>query len=392
MSQEFQLFISSTVSDLVAVRRDLARRLKQPGRIIRYSEDKSFPVEPGLTSHDACLAVVRRCHGFVLLIGNRFGGEYLSHGKSITWREWEEACLTGLTPIVLVNGDTYELCQLISKERSVMQEARPAADIKELDEALEKKLRRKLGGYHRAPALQRFVDNVRKGHTDNWVKLDWDGTTSEAVEYIHFNLAVQAAAAERRRRDAVEVLQAVGQTLADLSSLGSRVAVLLAEIRTGRVAQADALQGLLEIVTSLRAGLFGFKDSDRYTLAVHELRSDRLYPSARAAHIAVPRRGRIWSLGEGHVGQAVQQDQMMVSGDIRQTSAWVRNPGTDEEDKRNYVSILAKPYYRIDGKPGGAVTLSSSRVDHFMQPDGAAAQAFDTVVSFINMIMLEDKK
>jgi hypothetical protein len=26
-----------------------------------------------MTSHDACLAVVRRCHAFILLIGTRFG-------------------------------------------------------------------------------------------------------------------------------------------------------------------------------------------------------------------------------------------------------------------------------------------------------------------------------
>jgi hypothetical protein len=103
MSEEFQLFISSTVNDLTAVRKELAKKLGQAGRIIRCSEDKNFPVEPGLTSHDACLAVVRRCHGFALLIGTRFGGEYQNQGKSITWREWEEACLTGLTPIVLVN-------------------------------------------------------------------------------------------------------------------------------------------------------------------------------------------------------------------------------------------------------------------------------------------------
>jgi hypothetical protein len=392
MSEEFQLFISSTVNDLTPVRKELAKALQQPGRIVRCSEDKNFPVEPGLTSHDACLAVVRRCHGFALLIGTRFGGEYLRQGKSITWREWEEACLTGLTPIVLVNKKTNELCRMIARARSRLQKANPAASVRDLDEVLEKKLKKKLAGYHQAPALQRFVDTLRKGHTDNWVKLDWNGAAGEAIEYIQFNLAVQAAAAERRRRDAVEVLQALGQTLADMSILGRRVAVLLAGIRTRRVNQLDALQGLLEIVESLRVGLFGFAEDDRYTVVVHEVRGDELHPIARAAHRAVPRGGRVWSFGEGHVGRAVQQDQMMVSGDIRQTSAWVRNPATDEEDQRNYVSVLAKPYYRADGKPGGAVTLSSSRVDHFTKPDDSAAQAFDTVVSFINMVMLEVQK
>lgn len=75
VSEEFHLFISSTVNDLAAVRGELARKLKYPGCVVRYSEDKNFPVEPELTSHDACLAVVRRCHAFALLIGTRFGEE-----------------------------------------------------------------------------------------------------------------------------------------------------------------------------------------------------------------------------------------------------------------------------------------------------------------------------
>ena len=76
MSTEFHIFISSTVDDLKGIRKKLAKALEQRGRIVRCSEDPNFPVEPGMTSHDACLAVVRRCHAFVLLIGARFGGEY----------------------------------------------------------------------------------------------------------------------------------------------------------------------------------------------------------------------------------------------------------------------------------------------------------------------------
>ena len=64
------------------------------------------------------------------------------------------------------------------------------------------------------------------------------------------------------------MLQAAGKTLADLSSLGRRAAVLLARIRTRQVSQFDALQGLLEVVGSMRVGLFSFADVDRYTLAV----------------------------------------------------------------------------------------------------------------------------
>ena len=79
----------------------------------------------------------------------------------------------------------------------------------------------------------------------------------------------------------------------------------------------------------------------------------------------------------------------MLSGDIRYTAAWVRNPGTEGEDKRNYVSVMAKPYYRANGTPGGTVTLTSSRVDHFTKLDAPATLAFDTVVSFVNIVLLE---
>jgi Domain of unknown function (DUF4062) len=345
LSTEFQIFISSTVEDLKPVRKRLLCALEQPGRIVRCSEDPRFPVEPGMASHDACLAVVRRCHAFVLLIGTRFGGEYQNQGKSITWREWEEACLSGLTPIILVNRKTNQLCRFIAKERARRQKARPADSDQDVDRYLEKKLESQFEGYHHAPALQRFVDAVRKGHTDNW-KLDWSGSASEAVNYVNQNLAIQAAAAERRRQEARELLQAMGNTLVSLSQIGSRVGALVAEIYRRRIDRTVGVQGLLDLIASLRTQLFGFRDTDRYTLAVHELRRGKLYAVARAGHAAVPFRNRVWSLGEGHVGQAVEHEQMMVSGDIRSTRAWIHHPSTEDMDRLNYVSVMARPYLR----------------------------------------------
>jgi hypothetical protein len=390
LSTEFQIFISSTVEDLKPVRKKLLCALEQPGRLVRCSEDPRFPVEPGMTSHDACLAVVRRCHAFVLLIGARFGGEYQNQGKSITWREWEEACLAGLTPIILVNRKTNGLCRFIAKERARRRAVRPADSDQDIDHYLEKRFGSQFKGYHHAPALQRFVDAVRKGHTDNW-KLDWSGSATEAIKYVNQNLAVQAAAAERRRQEARDLLQATGRTLVRLSQIGSRVAALVAEIRRRRIEGVVAVQGLLDLVASFRTQLFGFRDGDRYTVVVHELRRGKLHPVARAAHPDVLSRNRVWSLGEGHVGQSVQHEQMMVSGDIRATRAWVHHQSTEATDRMNYVSVMARPYFLSNGKPGGTATLTSSRVDHFTNSDQPYAIAFDMVVSFINMIISEAK-
>jgi hypothetical protein len=97
------------------------------------------------------------------------------------------------------------------------------------------------------------------------------------------------------------------------------------------------------------------------------------------------------ALGEGHVGQSVEHEQMMVSGDIRATRAWIHHPNTEDTDRLNYVSVMARPYLRADGRPGGAVTLTSSRVDHFTNLDQSAAVAFDMTVRFINMLSVEVK-
>lgn len=391
LSTEFHIFISSTVEDLKEVRSQLASVLQQPGVVVRCSEDPSFPVEPGVTSHDACLAVIRRCNAFVLMIGTRFGGEYQNQNKSITWREWEEACARGLTPIILVNRETNELCRTIAKARAALYAKRTSVSDRQIDALLEKQLSKKLIGYHHAPALQRFVDAVRKGHTDNW-KLDWDGSASQAIEYVQRNLAVQAAAADRRRQEARELLQAAGETLAHLSKVSRRVTVLLFAIRTGEIKPVRAVQELLEVVESFRVELFGFKETDRYTLVVHEARGRQLHSIARVGHPDIKARGRIWKFGEGHVGEAAKRNQLMLSGDVRHTTTWVRNPDTDEEDRRNYVSVVAKPYYKANGKLAGTVTLTSSRIDHFMKLSDAATRTFDMVVSLVNMLFTEVQK
>ena len=304
MSEEFQLFISSTVNDLAPVREELARNLAHPGCVIRYSEDARFPVEPGTSAHDACLAVVRRSHGFILLIGSRFGAEYLDQGKSITWREWEEARGAGLTPIVLINRKTTDVCRLIAEERSALLANNPTASAQELDSLLEDKLGEILQGYHLAPSIQRFVDRVCTEYRDNWVKLDWDGSAGQALEYIRFNLFIQAAASDRRRRDTVEFARSVGYVLGDLRHLGMRAVELTIDARVGQITHRDAVQGILETVALLRAGLFGFEAEDRYDLIVSELHGSDLHPIAHAAHPRVPRRDRIWMSGHGRGGSA----------------------------------------------------------------------------------------
>ena len=87
LSGPLAVFVSSAVRNFAAQRQEIAQALLAKRLTIHLSEDPEFPVTQGAASHDACLAVVRRSHVFVLLVGDSSGGEYREQNKSITWRE-----------------------------------------------------------------------------------------------------------------------------------------------------------------------------------------------------------------------------------------------------------------------------------------------------------------
>lgn len=197
MSRRPIAFISSTVKDLTDVREHLKERLTDAGFDVRMSEDDSFPVRPGATSHDACLHVVRTADLFVLLVGRRYGGEYPGHNKSITWREWDEAIEAGLHPFVLVEDCVNAWTQECARRRAKLHKEDGPQRLSASDARLSKVFadecakrrwgtgrdaRKRVGSAfgRDLPYLQRFVDALRKGHADNWAHMAWDGSKEHA--------------------------------------------------------------------------------------------------------------------------------------------------------------------------------------------------------------------
>ena len=222
MPSDLTLFLSSTVEDLGDVRESIARRLRRRGHVVRLSEEPDFPVEPGVTSHDACLSAVRQSNVLVLLIGQRFGGEYRDQNKSITWREWEEARTAGLLTFVLIHKDMNELARKIYLRRRALGDL-PA---KEREAALRAEFPDQRPLVHRLPDVQRFIDVLRKGHIDNWIHATWRGTADDALHIIDRRLGASLVAfqgrqnevrdvARRRLRnvDAINYVVGVGTTL-----------------------------------------------------------------------------------------------------------------------------------------------------------------------------------
>ena len=84
--------IISTDHDLKDLRSSLVSHVTDLGFKVLGFEEDGFPVEPGVHSHDACLAALEKADIVILLIDKRYGGLYVhGHGQSITEGEYDKA-------------------------------------------------------------------------------------------------------------------------------------------------------------------------------------------------------------------------------------------------------------------------------------------------------------
>ncbi|MBX3269471.1 MAG: DUF4062 domain-containing protein [Sandaracinaceae bacterium] len=389
MSQRLVVFLSSTVEDLDAARRAIRDALEARGADVRTSEAPDFPVEPGVTSHDACLRAVRGAHVFVLLVGSRFGGEYQRQNKSITWREWEEAMDAKLLPIVLVRADTNALARALGAERAALVRRFPDERVVDIDARLraDPRFADAKPDRHNLPGVQRFIDTLRKGHVDNWVHLDWDGTPGEAVRRIDARLTAALAVARAKERPALETAERERLRLVATQEVSALAARLAVHVATGERTLADAA-GLLLAGFALHAGdLLGYGADDRHNFVVYRRDGDVLKVSARAAHPAIPVHGRSWRVGQGHVGLSVSRDRLLVGGDIRHGDAWIPAEARPA-DGDHYVSAVSVPFTFRAGAagPDGALIVTSSRLDHFRTPSQIEVLTVGTLANMVTML------
>ena len=390
MSQRLVVFVSSTVEDLDRVRRDLRAALEHREIEVRLSDDPDFPVEPGVTSHDACLRAVRTSHVIVLLVGSRFGGEYQGQNKSITWREWEEAIDAGLLPVVLVREDTNRAALDIFKRRRELVLEHPEKQVVEIDAMLraDPRFADHKPDRHNLPGVQRFIDVLRKGHVDNWMHADWDGTAEHALHRIDARLSAALATYRHQQSFLRELAERERLRTDALQQLVSYAGSLSVQVLTGRLSVDQALAHLLKLMADQRGPLLGFRDRDHHNIVVYRRSGDMLHPGPREHHPAIPTHGRSWRIGQGHVGRAMQNNQLLVSGDIRNTAAWVPSEAR-ATDRDYYVSAVSVPFsFRTPtDDPEGVLIVTSSRLDHFRSPHEVEVLTVGTLANMLTMVL-----
>jgi hypothetical protein len=390
MSQRLVVFISSTVEDLDQVRRELRGALEQRGIEVRLSEDADFPVEPGVSSHDACLRAVRSSHVFLLLVANRFGGEYQGQNKSITWREWDEAMDAGVLPIALVREETNETAKAIFRRRRELASENRELSVVEIDALLraDPRFADRKPDRHNLPGVQRFIDALRKGHVDNWLHADWDGTAQDALRRADARMTAALATSRQRQSSFREIAERESTRVDAIHQLVSYGAIVASQLARGETSQADALAHMLALLSDQRAALFGYGALDHHNFVIYLRDGDVLKQCARESHAAIRGYGRSWRVGQGHVGLAVAKRLLMVSGDIRNTAAWV--PSEERPtDRAHYVSAVSVPFsFRTSSDdPEGVLIVTSNRVDHFRSPDQLEVLTVGSVANIFSMVL-----
>ncbi|UAA40555.1 DUF4062 domain-containing protein [Paraneptunicella aestuarii] len=92
-----KVFVSSTCFDLSEIREQLRRFIISYGFEPILSENGDVFYHPELHTHEACVNEVSNCQLFILIIGGRFGGEYIADKtKSITNAEYKAARESGI--------------------------------------------------------------------------------------------------------------------------------------------------------------------------------------------------------------------------------------------------------------------------------------------------------
>lgn len=113
-----RVFISSTCYDLNDVRDILVSFIKAFGFEPILSERGDVFFHPDLHTHESCVCEIKNCELFILIIGGRFGGQYISDkAKSIVNAEYFAARECGIPVFTFVKSDVLSNQRLYKENR-----------------------------------------------------------------------------------------------------------------------------------------------------------------------------------------------------------------------------------------------------------------------------------
>jgi hypothetical protein len=113
-----RLFVSSTCYDLNEVRDNMYSFIQEMGYTPVFSDKNDIFYHPDLHTHEACIKEIESCDIFILVIGGRFGGNYVyDMEKSIVNAEYEAAKNLKIPIITFIKRDVHDQHHLFNKNK-----------------------------------------------------------------------------------------------------------------------------------------------------------------------------------------------------------------------------------------------------------------------------------
>lgn len=151
-----RIFVSSTCYDLNEVRDSLYSFIEGLGFIPVFSDKNDVFYHPDLHSHESCIKEIENCQILILLIGGRFGGNYVyDTSRSIVNAEYQTAKKLNLPMFTFIKRNVYEDHRVFSRNKK----AKPDIYYKVEYPAIEKQ--------ETAEKIFDFIDEIRRSDKNN---------------------------------------------------------------------------------------------------------------------------------------------------------------------------------------------------------------------------------
>lgn len=151
-----RVFVSSTCVDLKYIRENIKYLIEEIGYEPILSEYDGVYFDYEIHTHDSCINEVGNCQIFILIIGGRYGGEYILSKKekykkeSITLMEYKRAFELGIPIFTFIDSNVYNSHHIHKSNKSLKAIKYPGIDDKRVFE---------------------FIDEVKKQNKNNSIKI-----------------------------------------------------------------------------------------------------------------------------------------------------------------------------------------------------------------------------
>jgi hypothetical protein len=151
-----RIFLSSTCYDLNEIRDNLYSFIDGLGYIPVFSDKNDVFYHPDLHSHESCIKEIENCQIFILVIGGRFGGNYVyDTNRSIVNAEYQTAKKLNLPIFTFIKREVHEDHRVFIRNK------------KEKPEYYDKVIYPSIEKQETAEKLFDFIDEVRKSDKNN---------------------------------------------------------------------------------------------------------------------------------------------------------------------------------------------------------------------------------